>query len=122
MPFFLLFVFFFNDTATTEIYTLSLHDALPALQLRLVRPTDLVEAAVERHGVIAAVELVLAFERRDGGDRVGHLGGRHEIAPAKFDAIDREICGGHVEEPLAEEVGLEAPGTAIGPDRRLVGH
>src|SRR5437588_7541708 len=26
---FILFVFFFNDTATTEIYTLSLHDALP---------------------------------------------------------------------------------------------
>src|SRR5574344_999329 len=30
MPFpFLLCLFFFNDTATTEIYTLSLHDALP---------------------------------------------------------------------------------------------
>src|SRR5437667_2789242 len=27
--FVLLFFFFFNDTATTEIYTLSLHDALP---------------------------------------------------------------------------------------------
>src|SRR2546430_12559658 len=26
---FLFFFFFFNDTATTEIYTLSLHDALP---------------------------------------------------------------------------------------------
>src|SRR3712207_8336275 len=26
---YLLFFFFFNDTATTEIYTLSLHDALP---------------------------------------------------------------------------------------------
>src|SRR3989442_11741229 len=25
----ILFFFFFNDTATTEIYTLSLHDALP---------------------------------------------------------------------------------------------
>src|SRR5690349_23680736 len=25
--------FFFNDTATTEIYTLSLHDALPILEL-----------------------------------------------------------------------------------------
>ena len=25
----LFFFFFFNDTATTEIYTLSLHDALP---------------------------------------------------------------------------------------------
>src|SRR5260370_36882696 len=28
------FFFFFNDTATTEIYTLSLHDALPILKLR----------------------------------------------------------------------------------------
>src|SRR3712207_8716577 len=27
-----LFFFFFNDTATTEIYTLSLHDALPISQ------------------------------------------------------------------------------------------
>src|SRR3712207_7609151 len=26
-----MFCFFFNDTATTEIYTLSLHDALPIL-------------------------------------------------------------------------------------------
>src|SRR5260370_40889581 len=29
--------FFFNDTATTEIYTLSLHDALPISDLRLGR-------------------------------------------------------------------------------------
>src|SRR5690554_7379867 len=28
-PLYLLLFFFFNDTATTEIYTLSLHDALP---------------------------------------------------------------------------------------------
>src|ERR1043165_10269348 len=27
------FFFFFNDTATTEIYTLSLHDALPILEI-----------------------------------------------------------------------------------------
>src|SRR3712207_7486673 len=26
-------IFFFNDTATTEIYTLSLHDALPILAI-----------------------------------------------------------------------------------------
>src|SRR3712207_7633401 len=31
----MLFFFFFNDTATTEIYTLSLHDALP-----IFRPAD----------------------------------------------------------------------------------
>src|SRR6266705_6811871 len=29
------FFFFFNDTATTEIYTLSLHDALPISLLRV---------------------------------------------------------------------------------------
>src|SRR3712207_7003566 len=28
------YVFFFNDTATTEIYTLSLHDALPICGLK----------------------------------------------------------------------------------------
>src|SRR3712207_9336537 len=31
--------FFFNDTATTEIYTLSLHDALPISDLREGIPT-----------------------------------------------------------------------------------
>ena len=29
LDYFIVYVFFFNDTATTEIYTLSLHDALP---------------------------------------------------------------------------------------------
>src|SRR5574340_1855094 len=32
LPNFYFFFFFFNDTATTEIYTLSLHDALPILR------------------------------------------------------------------------------------------
>src|SRR2546427_9820063 len=35
---FFLFFFFFNDTATTEIYTLSLHDALPICRRRTHRP------------------------------------------------------------------------------------
>src|SRR3712207_9458235 len=30
------FIFFFNDTATTEIYTLSLHDALPIWMAEMV--------------------------------------------------------------------------------------
>src|SRR5258705_11906402 len=34
--FLFLFFFFFNDTATTEIYTLSLHDALPICQFFIV--------------------------------------------------------------------------------------
>src|SRR5256885_8867118 len=37
------FFFFFNDTATTEIYTLSLHDALPICRLAPTR------AVVEHH-------------------------------------------------------------------------
>src|SRR2546430_10424645 len=32
--------FFFNDTATTEIYTLSLHDALPISDLRGAAPAE----------------------------------------------------------------------------------
>src|SRR5216684_6339011 len=39
---FFFFIFFFNDTATTEIYTLSLHDALPisrpSIQERYANP------------------------------------------------------------------------------------
>src|SRR2546426_8024599 len=37
VPPLLSFFFFFNDTATTEIYTLSLHDALPIYRLRAAR-------------------------------------------------------------------------------------
>src|SRR3982751_2292533 len=61
-----LFFFFFNDTATTEIYTLSLHDALPIYRpgAQLDRPQDLLvhevdddHAAAEfaRHERLAAV-------------------------------------------------------------------
>src|SRR5436853_5624093 len=34
-PLFIFAFFFFNDTATTEIYTLSLHDALPIIRFCL---------------------------------------------------------------------------------------
>src|SRR5437764_8850274 len=44
------FFFFFNDTATTEIYTLSLHDALPILVMPLLISGD---AAFAGQGVIA---------------------------------------------------------------------
>src|SRR2546426_4072468 len=37
--------FFFNDTATTEIYTLSLHDALPIFVVEHLRDEDLVGLA-----------------------------------------------------------------------------
>src|SRR3989441_4930855 len=42
------FFFFFNDTATTEIYTLSLHDALPILHLHLPGELERLLVAVDR--------------------------------------------------------------------------
>src|SRR2546426_9688747 len=41
------FFFFFNDTATTEIYTLSLHDALPISDLPQVAPEAVNRLVVE---------------------------------------------------------------------------
>src|SRR2546430_14475253 len=63
LSFFFLF-FFFNDTATTEIYTLSLHDALPIF--------------IDRHRV--------ALERL-GGRRDRSLEHLHGVAPDS-DLID----------------------------------
>src|SRR5438132_8199999 len=46
---FLFFVFFFfNDTATTEIYTLSLHDALPIWRVLVARSDDIQIAVLAR--------------------------------------------------------------------------
>src|SRR5690348_18454325 len=42
--------FFFNDTATTEIYTLSLHDALPIYLLFGGRPAHHAYVLLGRHG------------------------------------------------------------------------
>src|SRR6195256_1755704 len=42
--------FFFNDTATTEIYTLSLHDALPILDRRIAERRTFPAIDVQRSG------------------------------------------------------------------------
>src|SRR5437763_5615484 len=62
MLIFTIFFFFFNDTATTEIYTLSLHDALPISHLNCV----LLEA-----GQIGAVAKI-AGESLNGGQWDSH--------------------------------------------------
>src|SRR5205823_12798891 len=48
------FVFFFNDTASTEIYTLSLHDALPILAL-------LILALLQRIFLMSSLMLLLVW-------------------------------------------------------------
>src|SRR2546425_10699739 len=42
------FFFFFNDTATTEIYTLSLHDALPISLIQSDKDRDALVRLCER--------------------------------------------------------------------------
>src|SRR6266536_6389687 len=47
--------FFFNDTATTEIYTLSLHDALPISRRRgASRSTSRASSAITRSSIADA--------------------------------------------------------------------
>src|SRR5256885_10183748 len=53
--------FFFNDTATTEIYTLSLHDALPIFDAGTAVPVAVnVSARQLRHPSLAARERAAA--------------------------------------------------------------
>src|SRR5690348_18467553 len=67
--------FFFNDTAPTEIYTLSLHDALP-ISGRVAELGELLDAAVVgrpagREGARAAGE---ARQRAQAGQAAGRPG------------------------------------------------
>src|SRR2546422_10082296 len=57
VPHLYFFFFFFNDTATTEIYTLSLHDALPicASATRWVTGPDRTNAARSCRNVLSSV-------------------------------------------------------------------
>src|SRR3712207_6983439 len=76
--------FFFNDTATTEIYTLSLHDALP---IYLVEPAQrglLTEVRPDRDGADEVEGPVLVRERRGGrGDPRREDGRAHARTPLK---------------------------------------
>src|SRR6266498_1002647 len=61
--------FFFNDTATTEIYTLSLHDALP-IPVLLYVPFDVPDEQ-------ATIAFLAARERpMDGAEQAAHANGR----------------------------------------------
>src|SRR5438105_7371004 len=57
--------FFFNDTATTEIYTLSLHDALPICRGSSTWSAPLARARTKQGHVHAAAEVPHQLHRQD---------------------------------------------------------
>src|SRR3712207_8517338 len=76
------YYFFFNDTATTEIYTLSLHDALPILVGRLLDAGGLYGDAGPTH------------RREDGVDR-HDADGRRGAAPLRRDRKSTRLNSSH---------------------------
>src|SRR2546422_1974835 len=66
LPAFVLF-FFFNDTATTEIYTLSLHDALPICEDMQALHDG--QAGVDHRGELAREDDDVARLHHDDRDR-----------------------------------------------------
>src|SRR2546426_8418166 len=84
------FFFFFNDTATTEIYTLSLHDALPisvvgvraedSIWRRSVRPIPVCDGRIDLH-----------LEDRIGGI-AGAVAGRSEEHTSELQSPCNLVC------------------------------
>ena len=62
--FLVFFVFFFNDTATTEIYTLSLHDALPIWVGKRQERYGINVVTIQRYGLKLALEVYEKYERK----------------------------------------------------------
>src|SRR5260221_13870243 len=65
----ILFFFFFNDTATTEIYTLSLHDAIP---ISIERSTELLAKWNKNNKIWSSGEIIADVEKSVdlGGRRI----------------------------------------------------
>src|SRR5258705_8921231 len=81
-------IFFFNDTATTEIYTLSLHDALP-ISGRLTHVARLASQLVSPPGAAA-----LSAARPAGTQQMAERGGagRSEEHTSELQSLRHLVC------------------------------
>src|SRR5438093_9905145 len=66
-------LFFFNDTAPTEIYTLSLHDALPICQRPVLRRAAARAAGLEQPDAAARVHRRAARSRSRSEEHTSEL-------------------------------------------------
>src|SRR3712207_8294042 len=77
-------IFFFNDTATTEIYTLSLHDALP-----------ICGAMAASRGGGRTEPPFLWFAGVGGGRRRAHVGSARDLRPGHADRKSTRLNSSH---------------------------
>src|SRR3712207_8822159 len=88
--------FFFNDTATTEIYTLSLHDALPISDvLRPAQPPrqgDLAEASAVAGLLLKDLFDVVAAERDHLAQQLTNPGARSEEHTSELQSRQYLVC------------------------------
>src|SRR2546430_11891510 len=101
--------FFFNDTATTEIYTLSLHDALPIYRRAGTDVGRLRRAGAGRARVHRAAAALRVDRPRRGTGTRGTDPGAGRGVPG---AVGGERGGGQPDHRRA--AGLRAAGTATG--------
>src|SRR5438552_7205900 len=82
--------FFFNDTATTEIYTLSLHDALPILPWQFFGEVKISPPGRFPHfsGVISP----LVFNHFKFGESSARKMGRSEEHTSELQSPDHLVC------------------------------
>src|SRR3712207_7567952 len=97
--------FFFNDTATTEIYTLSLHDALPIYA---------VEAVVERQDSLDLIGLDHGLQHPAHGQPVAPLpGGRSEEHTSELQSRQYLVCRLLLEKKNASTFRLSASASTL---------
>src|SRR3712207_388644 len=106
-----LFFFFFNDTATTEIYTLSLHDALPICHFFKV----ITQGYVAHSEVIGIVNVNIGYVfpvgvRRSGNLRIAVRG--TFSMPAVGSQIHRKVVFGIITEVSVRVSYLLSEGTS----------
>src|SRR3989441_8676350 len=123
--------FFFNDTATTEIYTLSLHDALPicpeAEEHRVTNETGDVEREQIREDIakdlISRREERREYDEQGGSDEQADQNGADVPEPTfprqllpldvptdeQHPTCDAAGCGGHAGAQIVEQAPAAQP-------------
>src|SRR5258706_14275482 len=90
-----LFLFFFNDTATTEIYTLSLHDALPISQEPQAKHFHGGASRVGSGNLAHVREQCQSteqFHAEGGGNKRGAPGKRSEEHTSELQSLTNLVC------------------------------